>query len=128
MLSDVGKPEQTEGHPAIRHFQFGRHVTYNYRVMNAAIDPVYGLPHLQTMMRLFRGNTAVLRTEPRPLPGSAASDFRRILVGGTLQLRGTLQPGDYTLQIVVTDKLAKPGRDTVAQWIDFDLVASAQSN
>ena len=35
-----------------------------------------------------------------------------------LKLGGTMKPGDYVLQVVVTDKLAKT---TATQWSDFEV-------
>jgi hypothetical protein len=33
-----------------------------------------------------------------------------------------LQPGEYVLQVVVTDALAPEKRRTATQWIDFEVV------
>jgi hypothetical protein len=33
-----------------------------------------------------------------------------------------LGPGDYVLQIVVTDELAEGDRATATQWLDFEIV------
>jgi len=37
-------------------------------------------------------------------------------------LGNDLQPGDYALQLIVTDKLAKEESRVVGQWIDFEIV------
>jgi hypothetical protein len=33
-----------------------------------------------------------------------------------------LAPGEYVLQLVVTDDLAKASRAAAAQWLDFEIV------
>ena len=35
---------------------------------------------------------------------------------------GTMKPGDYVLQVVVTDKV---GKETATQWSDFEVVDPA---
>ena len=34
-------------------------------------------------------------------------------------------PGEYVLQVVVTDKLAKEKHRTASQWIDFEVIPGA---
>jgi hypothetical protein len=45
--------------------------------------------------------------------------------GGTVRLGGKLTPGEYLLQVVVTDKLARKKKSQVAQWIDFEVIGPA---
>jgi hypothetical protein len=46
--------------------------------------------------------------------------MRQIVAGGEILLGTDLPAGEYVLQVVVIDKLA---RESVAtQWMDFDLV------
>jgi hypothetical protein len=33
-----------------------------------------------------------------------------------------IQPGDYVLQIIVKDLLAKENRQIATQWIDFEVI------
>jgi hypothetical protein len=44
------------------------------------------------------------------------------VTAGQLQLGSKMEPGEYAMQIVVTDKLAKEKFRTVAQSIDFEVV------
>lgn len=46
----------------------------------------------------------------------------RLVAGGSLLLGKDLQPGDYALQLIVTDKLAKEESRVGSQWIDFEVV------
>ena len=45
-----------------------------------------------------------------------------LVAGGGIKLNRAAAPGDYTLQLVVTDLLAKEGRRTATQWLDFKIV------
>jgi hypothetical protein len=39
-----------------------------------------------------------------------------------MRLTSDLEPGDYYLQVVITDKAAKDKRTAVTQWVDFEVV------
>jgi hypothetical protein len=47
--------------------------------------------------------------------------MKRMLVTERLQLSG-ITPGEYTLQLVITDLLAQGQHRTATQWIDFEIV------
>ncbi|MBA3438593.1 MAG: hypothetical protein H0T92_01825, partial [Pyrinomonadaceae bacterium] len=49
-------------------------------------------------------------------------DMKRLLSGGELQLSRAAEPGAYTLQIVVTDALAKGSDRVNVQSIDFEIL------
>ena len=54
-------------------------------------------------------------------------DPTRLLGGGMISLGTILSPGEYLVQIVVTDENAGPKKPPVAQWVDFEVVASRDS-
>jgi hypothetical protein len=49
------------------------------------------------------------------------TDFKRLIAGGTLHLGSKMLPGDYVLQLIVTDKLAKQKYGVVSQSVDFEV-------
>ena len=49
-------------------------------------------------------------------------DGKSVMSAGQLQLGAKMEPGEYAMQIVITDKLAKERYRTVAQSIDFEIV------
>jgi hypothetical protein len=49
-------------------------------------------------------------------------DLKRLMVGGNLQLGAGTAPGQYVLQVAVTDNLAKEKYRAASQWIDFEIV------
>jgi hypothetical protein len=111
-----------DGHAAIRRFRWGQRVTYGYKVMNASLHSSTRLPEVETSLAIFRDGKAVFQTPPKPLPAKPGADPKLLLVGGILQLGKPFEPGEYTLQIAVRDRLAKPGRDLSTQWIQFELL------
>jgi hypothetical protein len=42
--------------------------------------------------------------------------------GGAIQLGTSLTPGEYVLQIVVSDLLGKEKNRIATQWMDFEIV------
>ena len=50
------------------------------------------------------------------------SDLKRLGAGGSIQLGTALTPGEYVLQIVVTDLLADPKHRVATQAMDFEIV------
>ena len=49
-------------------------------------------------------------------------DLKRITVVGALKLGAELTPGEYILQMTVTDPLAGEKHRVATQWIDFEVV------
>jgi hypothetical protein len=47
--------------------------------------------------------------------------MKRLLAGGRLQLGTKMVPGDYVLQVVVTDNAAKEKYHIATQWMDFEV-------
>ena len=49
-------------------------------------------------------------------------DPKRLPVAGALQLGTDMQPGEYVLQVLVTDLLAKEKYRLASPWISFEIV------
>jgi hypothetical protein len=52
-------------------------------------------------------------------------DPKRLIGGGRMQLGGKIAPGDYVLQVIVTDKLAREKYGVATQAMDFEIRAAA---
>jgi VWFA-related protein len=107
--------------PAVRVFKPGRSLLYGYQVINAQVDHGTKKPQLQAQLRLFRDGQQVYTGKPMTLGSDEQPDLKRIMAGGRLQLGTKMQPGDYVLQVVVTDMLAKDKYKVAAQAIDFEV-------
>lgn len=76
---------------------------------------------LQMVTRILSGGRVVFNGQPKPvelLEGSAPP--ARILTGGVMRL-ADLAPGDYTLEVTVTDKLRKKDGAVARQEVDFSV-------
>jgi hypothetical protein len=97
-------------------------VGYGLYVYGAHLDPATQKPRLATELRLFRDGRPVFNGKPLPFDASGQTDLKRLVAGGSFRLGTDLQPGDYVLQLIVTDLLAEESRRTSTSWIDFVIV------
>jgi len=108
---------QTSGSPAMRVFTPGEDILYGYQILNAHVDSSQKT-ELETFSRVFRDGQEIFTGKPQPMNGDAQTDVKKLVGGGVLKLGGTMKPGDYVLQVVVTDKVSKA---TATQWSDFEV-------
>ena len=124
--SAKGADEYVEGEaetgPAVRRFKRGAMVGYGFYVYGARLDASTQKPSLTTELRLFREGRPVFTGKPLPFDSAGQADLKRLVAGGSFRLGTDLQPGDYVLQMVVTDALAEESRRTSSSWIDFEIV------
>jgi len=108
--------------PAVRRFRPGATIDYGFEIYNARLDGATRRPQLQMQMRLFRDNKQVYAGEMTPLePGAVQSESKRLAAIGHLQLGTNMAPGEYVLQAIVFDTLAKEKYRVATQWIDFEV-------
>ena len=115
-LTDTADPQAS---PAMRKFRRGMVMQYGYVIYNAKVVPT---PQLTTQMRLFRDGKTIFTGKIAPLSLTGQTDLKRITAGGFLQIGTDMTPGEYVLQVVVTDALAKDKYRTATQWMDFEIV------
>jgi len=106
---------------ALRVFKAGDALSYEYFVFNAQSGNAHKTD-LEVQTRLFRDGRLVYTGQPMvpDLTGEAATG--RLLAGGHMSLAKGISPGDYVMQVIVTDKLAKQKYRSASQAIDFEVV------
>jgi hypothetical protein len=104
--------------PAVRIFKQGSSLVYAYEILNARTDRNKKY-QIDIETRLFRDGEQIYAS-----PGSKVSDSeqkdRRLVGLGQLQLN-QIQPGDYVLQVIVTDRLASEKNRIAAQAMNFEI-------
>ena len=110
-----------EASPAVRRFHSGMYLNYAFFIYDAHSDKG-AAPQLSTQIILFHDGKPVFTGRPNPMKLTGQTDLKRLLGGGILQLGTDLEPGDYVLQVIVTDELADKKHQTAAQWMDFSIV------
>jgi len=108
---------QVTGSPAMRVFAPGEDIIYGYQILNPQLDSNQK-PEIETYSRVFRDGTEIFTGKPQSLVSDGQADIKKLVSGGILKLGATMHPGDYVLQVVVTDKLSKT---TATQWSDFEV-------
>ena len=115
-------PSDPQGSPAVRRFRSRSTVDYGFFIYNSKADRADGKPRLQTQLRLFRDGKLVYEGKVLPFDAQAQNTQGDVGAGGKLYLGRDLVPGEYALQMIVTDLLAKEKQRVAAQWIDFEIV------
>src|SRR5256714_2091847 len=110
-----------EASPAVRHFHSGMFMNYGFYIYDAHADKTRA-PQLMTQVILFHDGKPVFTGKQNPMPINSQRDVTRLVAGGSLRLGTDLPPGDYVLQISVTDTLADKKHQTASQWMDFTIV------
>jgi VWFA-related protein len=111
-----------EASPAERRFKPGAILDYAYVIYGAKPDKGTGGPQLLTRLRLYRDGKLVYDGEPRPFNPETQTNLKQLIAGGSLRLASDLTPGEYALQVIAVDKLAKEKERLAAGWIDFEIV------
>lgn len=114
-----------QGSAAVRSFRQGETVLYACEVLNAKADGAQ--PQVESQIRLFRDGKQIFEGKPMAVTNANPTGARVLLAGGHVRLGPSTAPGDYVLQLTVTDRLAKEGRRTAAQWVDFEVRPRSQT-
>ncbi|HWB83288.1 MAG TPA: VWA domain-containing protein [Bryobacteraceae bacterium] len=105
---------------AVRIFKPGHSIVYGFQILNAQSDSGKS-PELEMQTRLFRDGQQIYQGKPMDFDPARQPDSKRLIAAGRMMLGSHLAPGDYVLQVIVTDKLAKEKYRVAAQSMDFEL-------
>jgi hypothetical protein len=93
-----------------------------FLIYNAELDPATKKPQLETQVLLLKEGKQVFATKVSPLTVGNEPDWKRIPASRRLRLGDDLSTGEYLVQVIVTDKLAKDKYRFPTQWMDFEIV------
>ncbi len=119
----ASEPDPQAG-PAVRRLRQGMILNYAYTIYNAQLNST-GQPQLQTQMRLFRDGKPVFTGKTINYNASKQANMKQLDALGRILVGPDLTPGEYILQIVVTDILVKNSKSraaTATQIIDMEIV------
>lgn len=123
----VASPDSTESKStlqsdtSLRRFKRGTILRYGFEIYNVRLDSAQK-PQLLRQIRVFRDGKLLLDGKQSSLEVVAQPSANQFSTAGALNLGREMQPGDYILQIVVTDNLAKDKRKIAAQFVQFEIV------
>ena len=106
----------------MRQFKPGTVIEYAFFTFNAKLDKASARPQITTQVKLFRDGKEIFSGKETPYDSSGKVDLQRLPSSGALQLANRMEPGDYVLQVIVTDLLADKKHRIATQWMDFQIV------
>lgn len=106
---------------ALRRFKSGSVLSYAYEIYNARSTSNVS-SQLTTKTRLFQRNKLIYEGKEVPLDNGSVSDSGVYPAFGAINLGTKMEVGDYILQIIVTNKLAKKADQIATQFIPFEIV------
>jgi VWFA-related protein len=110
-----------KGNAAVRIFRPGAKIAYVYEVLNTQ-HPPGNPPQVLEQVRLFRDGQQFYANSATPLDFHGQTDLPHLTAGGLIRLGPQFAPGDYAMQVIVTDKLAKKEKyRSVSQWMNFEV-------
>ncbi len=117
-----GKPEAlVQASPALRRMKRGMILNYAYAIYNPKLDPG-NRTNLMTQTKLFYDGQQIFAGKEAPLNSQQTSKTNRIFAGGSIDLGANLKPGEYVMQVIVSDLLVNEKRRTSTQWINFEIL------
>ncbi|HJZ98540.1 MAG TPA: VWA domain-containing protein [Candidatus Solibacter sp.] len=120
ILKDVAAAADIQGSAAVRTFRPGATIEYGYQILNAK-SAAGKSPEVESQVLLLRDGKTVLTGAVKPIDAANQTNTKPFGTAGQLRLSSNIAPGDYVLQVVVTDKRAPEKFRTTTQWIDFEV-------
>ena len=119
--------DYSEGSPAVRRFFPGQTVMYGFQVINPRRDAKTQQSHIEKQVCVFRNGKVIFTSKPALISIRDPSSPKRLIGAGVLYCSANMLPGEYVLQVTVTDKLAKPKNSKAYQWIDFEILKAPRT-
>src|SRR6185369_16204015 len=108
--------------PSMRIVRRGMELDYAFMIYNAQAEPKTNQLQLENQVLLLKDGRQVFTGKAAPISVGQVVDLNHVPASGGLRLGTDLDPGEYVLQVIVTDKLAKEKYRVATQWMDFELV------
>ena len=106
---------------AVRRIRTASVVRWGLEMYNAKLDSS-SRPNLSTRTRVFRDGKLIMEGQPKPFDLAGQTDLKHLKTFGAISIGGGMDPGDYILQVIVTDGLAKGKNQIASQYIQFEVV------
>jgi VWFA-related protein len=104
---------------ALRRIKSGSVLQYGYEIYNAKPGPSRQ-PKLNARIRVFHDGKIFLDGRQQSVTTDGQKDPQRIHASGAIEAGKSMLPGDYILQVVVTDENGK--QLTASQFLQFEVV------
>ncbi len=105
---------------SLRRFKRGTVLRFGTEIYNAKL-PSLTQAKINIQARVFHDRELVFETKEQPI-NAEGQNITEPVYTDAVQLGENLLPGDYVLQIVVTDGLAKDKKRIATQYVQFEVV------
>jgi VWFA-related protein len=119
----VADEKQTNplGDTSLRRFRRGTVMNYGFSIFNA--KAAAGQPSsLTSQIKLFLNGKPIFEGSPLPVASGQNRDPESVNFTGSMSIPPKMEPGEYVMQITVTDNLAKEKRKTANQFVQFEVI------
>jgi hypothetical protein len=106
---------------SLRRFRRGTVLRYGVEIYNAKLA-ANQQPQIRLQTRVFHDRKMVFESEERILDLSSQSSSKEPVFTDAVSLGENLLPGDYVLQVIVTDGLAKEKKRLATQYVQFEVL------
>lgn len=106
---------------SLRRFKRGTVLNYGFAIYNAKLNPAKQ-PNLTSQVRLFLDGKLQFAGKPQPVLFAGQTDPNAVNFTSGINLGSQMPVGDYVMEIVITDNLAKEKRKTATQFVQFEVV------
>ena len=113
------KPTDPLTDTSLRQFRRGTVLNYGFTVFNAKTSATG--PNLSFQTRVFRDGKQIYEGKVQPAP-TVVRDPKSVQFTSAFVLGTAMEPGDYVLQVTITDNNAKGKRNSVHQFVQFEIV------
>jgi VWFA-related protein len=107
---------------ALRSYASGEAIDFTAVIYNAEAG-LNQKPDLESQFTLFGNGNELFKSEIIAVDLRSATDFQRIPIRKTLTLAQSVEPGDYVLQLQVTDKQSNKKNSVATQTLYFKVSA-----
>ena len=112
----AGANDEWQRSLVLKRFQKGTSLVFGYTIYNATLDKKTRRPQLTAQTVVFRDSVKIYSSDRVAIAVTDQADLKRINAGARLQLGSALTPGEYLVQIVVEDQVAKRNATQVTQF------------
>ncbi len=105
---------------ALRSFKRNTVLRYGFEIYNAKAGNGQK-PQLNTQTRVFHDGKLIFEGKQQPVNVSGQTNSQAAYGTGAINLGSEMETGDYILQIVVTDNLAKDKYKIATQFVQFEI-------
>ncbi len=124
-ISQTSQPLEDKSNPlvdtSVRRFNRGTILEYGVEIYNAKF-PKNEQPQLITQLRLYQNGKLILKSSQLPIKLSEQDGTKQVTSMGAIKLGVGMASGDYILQIIVVDNLAKGDNKIATQWVQFQII------